>query len=185
MKTDDVNAAFDIIVEELDSVIEDLNEEGGRAFSKCLYDEASRLSDIGSALVDFKNKLEGLKDEWTNKIDPSTRKRFKVKIKRTLKSSKKSPRTNITVKFKNGPTIQRPKAKDAFVATIEKFGIDKVKGLTLQLRGIPLVSDTKSNQYSQSKVGRYYVITLQHQRKKQILEKIANKLQIPITVDIY
>ena len=186
MKTDDVNVAFDIILEELDSVIEDLNEEGGRAFSKCLYEEASRLSDIGSGLVGFKNKLEELKDEWTSKIDPSTRKRFKVKIKRKPQSSKKGPRTNITVKFRNGPTIQRSKAKNAFVDTIEKFGIEKVKELKFQMRRVPLVGDVKSDQYSQTKVGRYYVITHSTtQEKKQTLEKIANNLRVPITVDIY
>ena len=186
MKTDDVNVAFDIILEELDSVIEDLNEEGSRAFSERRYEEASRLSDTGSGLVRFKNKLEGLKDEWNSKIDPATRKRFKVEIKRPLPSHKKGPRTNLSVKFRNGPTIQRSKAKDAFVATIKQFGIEKVKGLNLQVRGIPLVSDAKSDRYSQTKVDRYFVITHSSTlEKKQTLEEIANKLRVPITVNIY
>lgn len=64
MDQSEVAAAFDVVLEEIDRVIEALGEEGGRAFQSRKYELAEELSKRGQLLQAFRGKVYDLRQEW-------------------------------------------------------------------------------------------------------------------------
>ncbi|SHH97306.1 hypothetical protein [Desulfofustis glycolicus] len=185
MKSDGVSTAFAIIMEEIGSVEEQLNQEGVNAFTKSKYDDAQRLSEAGKALGKFREKLEALRNEWSSGIDASTRQRVKVEPGYTIKPHSKSTKTILRITLPSGRVIQRPTAAQAMADTIEVFGIEKVRALRHQVSGVDLVSDSKHEKYGQTQVGNYYICTHSNtESKKQLLSKIAKELGQNIVVEV-
>lgn len=101
----------------------------------------------------------------------------------------KSPRTNLSINFENGPLIHRSTAKEGFVAALEFMGLERVKSCGLMACGEPLVSETlsKKPKYAsqQAQSGKYYIFTsTATEKKKSDLEKLARMLEYKVQVEV-
>jgi restriction system protein len=64
MEKTEVNAAFEILLEEVESVGNTLNEAGADAFRKGDYELARRVIEDATRLTGFREKLKSLQKEW-------------------------------------------------------------------------------------------------------------------------
>ena len=185
MKSDGVSVAFSIIMDEITTVVDQLNQEGVKAFKSSKYSVAEKLSESGKKLDSFREKLEKLKIEWDSGIDIATRKRVKVDSSYSLKPHKKSPKTVLKVTLINGRTIQSSTAAQTMAETVKELGIEKVMQLGYKVNGIYFVSKNKDNKYPQVLIADYYVCTHSNTvNKRKLLLKMSNELGVPIKVEI-
>jgi hypothetical protein len=98
---------------------------------------------------------------------------------------KKAPHTKLKVTFPDGRIINEHIAVNTFIKTIQKFGLDKVKQL-----GINVVSDTAINgdlkkSFKQIINTPFYINDNNSTEvKKELLERISKMLRMEITVEI-
>ena len=185
MNQDGVSVAFEVILEEIAAVENQLAAEGASAFRERRYDDADRLSTSGKRLLEFREKLEQLRDEWKSGIDVETRQRVKVDPSYTIPSHTKGPKTGIRVTLPNGRVIQRPTAAQTFADAIQEMGIEAVRKLNLKVSGVPLVDMKQDKKYNQAKRGSYFIITHSNTRtKKDLLEQIGKRLGKPLNIEI-
>jgi hypothetical protein len=64
MNSNEVNTAFEILLEEIELVANSLNEDGAAAFKTGSYDVARRLIDEAARLAGFREKVKALQKEW-------------------------------------------------------------------------------------------------------------------------
>jgi len=92
MDRNEVSAAFEIVLEEIETVVDSLNQDGAGAFQKGDYDTARGLIEIATRLAEFRGKVRGLQKEWDNIFStriprkPSKRRRFQ-RLERGLRTS--------------------------------------------------------------------------------------------------
>lgn len=185
MKRDGVSVAFEMIVEEIESVEAQLNREGASAFHQSRYKDADRLSATGKKLGEFRGKLEALGKEWNAGIDIQTREPVKVEPGYHIAPHVKGPRTNLRITLENGRVIQRPTAAKAMTDAIEAMGVEKVKALGVNINGVPLVGTERDPKYGQTPLGRYLVCTHSSTKsKKENLENVAKRLNQEIKVEV-
>lgn len=189
MNTDGVATAFELIIEEIEAVAQDIADQGSDAFKNKDYEKAQILGESGKNLKVFLERVSALQADWQAEIDIDTRKRFRTKTKanKSKKVSKhtKAPRTGLRVTLPNGELIEEHFAADTFALTIESLGVDKVRGLGLIESGIPLIASVKHDKYNQRKIGGWYIFTnTPTERKKNLLESIAKELGTRIHVAI-
>jgi hypothetical protein len=69
---------------------------------------------------------------------------------------------------------------------ILEIGIEQVKILNLYCNGVPLISNRKDEYYNQYelKPGRFLMTHSSTQSKKKQLEEIAERLNIPLKIEI-
>ncbi len=63
-----VCVAFELMTIELDTAVEDLNSQGARLFRQSDYKEARRLTDQGTSLREFCDRVNALAREWTERF---------------------------------------------------------------------------------------------------------------------
>jgi negative regulator of replication initiation len=69
--------------------------------------------------------------------------------------------------------------------TIEYFGVEDVRALQFTVNGIELVSTSKHPKYDQAQVGKFFVCTHSNtESKKKMLERLAIRLNRPLTVEV-
>ena len=105
-------------------------------------------------------------------------------LESTTETSSNNP---ISVKMPDGNFISENTGIDTFIEVIKVIGIEKVKKLNLIVIGIPLVADRAYDGKAQRKVetdiGTYYIVSgTAGAHKKRILENIASRLKIDMTV---
>jgi restriction system protein len=61
-----VKVAFSTILEEIETVIIDVNNKGAQSFHDGQYEEATKLSKVGHELAQFREKVRALQEEWNN-----------------------------------------------------------------------------------------------------------------------
>ena len=66
MNSNEVNTAFEILIEEIELIANNLNEEGAKAIKAGSYDVARRLMDEAERLADFREKVRALQKEWAS-----------------------------------------------------------------------------------------------------------------------
>jgi hypothetical protein len=66
--TNEVNIAFEILLEEVETVVASLNEQGAEAFQNGDHDRARELLDEAPKLTDFHDKVKALQKEWAEKF---------------------------------------------------------------------------------------------------------------------
>ena len=85
MDQNEVSTAFEIVLEEVESVVDNLNAEGSGAFQSGDYDSARRLIADATRLTDFRTKVRNLQKEWEtlfiSKVPPPSKVSIKL-IKR-------------------------------------------------------------------------------------------------------
>ncbi len=64
MQQNDVMIAFDILLEEIETVIENFNENGAEAFQRSDYDSVNEIKDKASHAASFRDKVKALQKEW-------------------------------------------------------------------------------------------------------------------------
>ena len=75
MIKDGVSIAFELILDELGSVISDINNDGAQALHVGNYDVAQNLIETGKGLFKFQEKVHALQREWTNSFDENAHNR--------------------------------------------------------------------------------------------------------------
>jgi len=93
MDKNEVTIAFEILLEELETVVNSLNEDGVQAFQGGGYDRARQLADDAMRLTEFHEKVKGLQTEWRTLLIPgvSTGKRRRRKTGRKLPRGVRTP----------------------------------------------------------------------------------------------
>ena len=66
MDRNEVSVAFEIVLEEIETVVDGLNEDGAGAFQKGDYDAARDLIETATRLSEFRGKVRILQKEWEN-----------------------------------------------------------------------------------------------------------------------
>ncbi|MBB1076279.1 hypothetical protein HUU62_17885 [Rhodoferax sp. 4810] len=79
MPADSISIAFDMILDEIDSVIGDVNTQGAAFLRQNEYAQAKTAIAAGENLGAFRNKLAALKHEWITELDEATRQRVQLK----------------------------------------------------------------------------------------------------------
>lgn len=133
-----------------------------------------------------RNLLDVLGDVVEIKPDPEVPHRTNGKQK--AKKTDIAPQTILQVTMPNGLVIRHDKAKDTFIDTIMRIGVDRVRPLGLKLCKIPIISNTRDKKYgkAQHEVGEGWLI-LTHcstSDKKKMLDKIARALGLNMKVEI-
>ncbi|MFM2275236.1 MAG: hypothetical protein RL211_1108 [Pseudomonadota bacterium] len=188
MKTDSVSTAFQIILEEIDSVVSDVNSQGAAFLRNGDYFHAESSITAGKNLAAFRTKLETLNHEWLTGLDETTRLQVQVpstKIVSPIASSSKSSKTVLVVKFPDSSVIFEAKAADTFAKVLKVLGLQKVSQLGLKMNNHPLVSKQKSENYSQTAIDEYLIMTHSNtEQKREKLLEIARALNVALTVDV-
>lgn len=89
----EVNEAFEILLEEIEAVANGLNETGAEAFRTGNYEKARQAIEEATRLAEFREKVRALQREWANlfaqQIHPRrkpTRRRRKERLPRGLRT---------------------------------------------------------------------------------------------------
>jgi len=64
MTRNEVNYAFEILLEEIESVVDSLNEDGAETFRKGDYERAKQLIEDATRLTEFRKRVKDLQKEW-------------------------------------------------------------------------------------------------------------------------
>lgn len=189
MKNDCVTTAFEIILEEIDSVVVEVNLQGANFLKNNDYTKAKALIETGTKLHAFHDKLELLKQEWISGLDEPTRRQVNIETNattRSVSSGSKAPKTGLVVTTKDGIVISGTNASEIFAKTIKKLGFQKVIELDEKVYGFPLVSSSKSlTDYSQTEIDGYFVMThLSNEDKQKRLLRISSVLNEKLDVKI-
>jgi len=64
MDKNEVNEAFEILLEEIEAAADALNEEGAEAFRAGDYDKAKSAIEKATRLAEFREKVKALQKEW-------------------------------------------------------------------------------------------------------------------------
>jgi hypothetical protein len=185
MNQDGVSIAFEVILEEIGAVENQLAAEGSAAFRERRYNDADLLSNSGKKLLQFREKLVQLRDEWRSGIDIETRQRVKVEPGYTISPHSKGPKTILRVTIPNGRVIERPTAAQTFADVIEEMGIEVVRKLNIHVSGIPLVDIKRDQKCNQAKRGSYFINTHSNTiSKKNLLKQIGERLGKALRIEI-
>lgn len=188
MNTDSVSAAFDLILEEINAVVNEVHSQGATFLNQGQYKEAENVISSAKELSKFRGKLESLKQEWLIGLDATTRAKVKVeptKVAHTIEAHLKSPRTALKVTFPDGTVFFKKTAADTFIASLQKIGLKRVFELGLQCNNYPLVSKIKAPEYNQTETDGYWVMTHSStEGKRKQLYDIATGLKFELTVDV-
>ena len=188
MKTDSVSTAFQIILEEIDSVVSDVNSQGAAFLRNGDYPHAETSIAAGKNLAAFRFKLETLNHEWLTGLDEPTRSQVQVpsaKIATSIESAPKAPKSILVVKLQDGSVIFKNTAAETFAQTLKVLGLEKVIQLGAKVNYHHLVSKQKSDHYPQMEIDGYLIMTHSStESKREKLLEISKALNIPITVDV-
>ncbi len=91
----------------------------------------------------------------------------------------------LVVEFPDGETVSGATSDEAFVRALTKIGLEEVMRLAFIPCGVDLVSYTRSDRFTQDKVGQYYVMTqLSPESKLSHLRAISGRLGLNLKAKI-
>ena len=89
MENNEVATAFEIVLEEIESVVDSLNQEGADAFQTGNYENARKLIEVATRITDYRSKVKSLQKEWVSL--------FSAKVpKKVTKTASRSYTTKLT-----------------------------------------------------------------------------------------
>jgi len=93
MDKNEVNEAFEILLEEIEAAADALNEEGAEAFRAGDYDKAKSAIEKATRLAEFREKVKALQKEWLGLFAeaPRRKRRTSRKAKRRLPRGLRTP----------------------------------------------------------------------------------------------
>ncbi|MGC8754816.1 MAG: winged helix-turn-helix domain-containing protein [Thermosulfidibacteraceae bacterium] len=92
MGKNEVNTAFEILLEEIEEVFNIISKEGEKAFKTQDFDRAKELTEYGNRLKSFRERVKSLQKEWqslfSEKISTKVpKRRVKGRLKKGLRTS--------------------------------------------------------------------------------------------------
>jgi hypothetical protein len=203
---DGVNAALDLILEEITAVERQLASEVITSMQAKSFDEADAIIGSAKQLQAFREKLEQLRDEWQVNIDAETRQRVNVTSSATppaqwkpsivgstepqrssyrINPHPKQPATGLSVTTSDGRYIHCTTAAETFVRALESAGVERVRALGLRLNHLPLINTVPDTNYQQARSGKYLIGThCNTAKKKEMLDDIGRRLHLDWKVTI-
>jgi hypothetical protein len=186
---DSVSVAFELMQIELEAAVENLNSDGTNYFHKAEYEMAQNLADKGTALQQFRARVEALAHEWqsvfsehTEEMDLNTTAEDSA---RRILSTTKASRTGLFVKFPSGIVFSENTAAETLVKAIEQIGFERVARLNIRVNGENIVSREASTKYNETKVDSFFIKTHSSTSQKQRhLLQISDELSLKLTVKI-
>ena len=95
MQKNEVNEAFEILLEELEVVINLLNEAGAEAFKKSDYEKVKESIERATQITEFREKVKSLQKEWANlysvRLEHPKKRKRKRKTLRKLSKGLRTP----------------------------------------------------------------------------------------------
>jgi len=79
MNNNEINDAFEILLDEIERVFNMISKEGEEAFKNQDFDKAKSLSEYGEQLKSFREKVRALQNEWQTIFDENISIREKKK----------------------------------------------------------------------------------------------------------
>ena len=77
--SDNILTGLEMLLEEMDSIITQLNQQGVQLLKKKQYSEAKKIITQAETILAFQAKLQAQREEWFQTVVPSTRKTRKTK----------------------------------------------------------------------------------------------------------
>jgi len=94
MAKNEVTLAFEILLEEIESVVDSLNREGASVFQRGDYEAAKQLIEDATRITDLRERIKTLQKEWQNLFAARVPRKTRVKRKkRTYKKLQRGLRT--------------------------------------------------------------------------------------------
>jgi len=90
-----VDDAFDILLEEIDNVIEEMNQSGSRAFSENKLEVAEQVLSRAKALTNFRSEVASLRERWADLYGAQYKEGNAIVSKKDLGRLEKGRRTKI------------------------------------------------------------------------------------------
>jgi hypothetical protein len=144
MNKNEVNIAFEILLEEIELVANQLNESGAAAFRAGDYDKARQAIEEATRLADFREKVKALQNEWSGLVagglkarQPKPRRSGKGRLGRGLRTSEDAFRRPIL------ETLVELGGSAHIGEVLERVGA-KMKSVLNQYDREPLPSDPRS-----------------------------------------
>lgn len=200
-KHSDVLSTLDLVQDEVDKEARRIFSAGGDALKVGKIKPAKEAISYAEKLEAFVEKLKALGDEWKSleaTIDAAAPEVKEIVLPITPRKSRKvgykrkvmhvSPKSNFTVKFKDGTEIIASRACDVFAQTIEKMGAKKVANLGVLSGGDPLVTNNKAlitkevSQIIEIANGWFVKTHSSTQAKIDYLKRFAKALKIDIVI---
>jgi restriction system protein len=94
MDKNEVNTAFEILLEEIELVANQLNDAGGDAFRDRDYERAKGAVQDATRLAEFREKVKQLQKEWTALFTTSRRAQLKIARRKRSQRLNRSLRTS-------------------------------------------------------------------------------------------
>ncbi len=144
MNKNEVYTAFEILLEEIELVANQLNESGADAFRAGDYDKARRAIEEATRLADFREKVKALQHEWAGlavgglKVRrPKSRRIAKGRLERGLRTPEEAFRRPIL------EALAELGGSASIGEVLERVGA-KMKSVLNQYDREPLASDPRS-----------------------------------------
>jgi hypothetical protein len=148
-------------------VQEALSNLGAKAFEEKRYKDAEGIASASEKLVEIEKAIS---ERITH--GPHTWSGFPGK-------------KILEVKFQDGNVFNDPVVTNTFLKTLEHIGLERIENLGIRLCGIPLVSDTKVEKYTQHQINGHYVMTHSDtETKRRILEEISRHLDLGLKIEV-
>jgi hypothetical protein len=129
-------------------------------------------------------KLEN-KEINRRKTAKSTRKIEDERPVRKIKTVR-ATREKISVTFPDKTVIEGNNVTETYFTCINKIGLNKIIPINIYRYGIPLISETKNNFYTQKNVSGYWIMTqLSTNAKLAILKEINKSLNLNLKIRTY
>ncbi len=90
LEQNEVDIAFELLLEEIESVIDALNKEAEEAFKSGDYEKVKTLIEYATKITEFREKVKNIQKEWQTLFATKT-----IKIKRTKKEVFKKLRSGL------------------------------------------------------------------------------------------
>jgi len=105
MIENEVSPAFEILLEEIETAIDELNQEGSRQFSQSDHKKARELLEKAEAATVFRGKIKDLQMEWITLEKqivsgvPKDRQRSNLNEKRKLQRGLRTRKKYLRIRF--------------------------------------------------------------------------------------
>jgi hypothetical protein len=145
MDKNEVNSAFEILLEEIEEVFNMISKEGEESFKTHDFDKAKTLSEYGERLKDFREKVKSLQREWqtifSEKIPTQYRKK---QVKGELKRGLRTPEEKFIIPILESIIELGGKAETKNILNLVH---SKMKGILNSYDYEPIPSDPKEKRW--------------------------------------
>ena len=127
-------------------------------------------------------------NEGNEDIEPSDDNSVASELGESTKKVSRAGSVGFSVKFKDGTIIRHHEAKDTFIESLRKIGLERVSSFRGRLfKGYPLVGKIKRTDGThrwQEKVGDWYIyVNISNDTKIRLLKMLSNELHLGLIIE--